>query len=151
MIVHEHSAEAAVDPAVVWDRWTQVEHWPVDDPQVERATLNGPIAVGAVGQVKLAGGPRATFRFAQVDRMGGRFAIECKLLLCTLRLEHELDRPDPDAPDVEGQDAPSQLCRITHRVVLTGPLARLWNRVIGAAMGRGLPTVVANVVAVAAI
>ena len=29
MIVHEHTLTARVDPSVVWDRWTQVEHWPI--------------------------------------------------------------------------------------------------------------------------
>ncbi|MDN5569790.1 MAG: hypothetical protein L0G22_00790 [Propionibacteriaceae bacterium] len=147
MIVHEHTVEAEVDPAVVWERWTQVEHWPVDDPDVQRAKLNGPVAQGAIGWVRPTNGPRIPFRIAQVDRVRGRFVVEAKLILCALRLEHEMDRVDADA---DGQvDVHDGHRRITHRVVLEGPLARLYDRLTGARQGRGLPTVMGNIIAIA--
>lgn len=147
MIVHEHTVEAEVDPAVVWERWTQVDHWPVDDPAVQSATLNGPIAQGAVGWVKLASGPRSSFRIAEVDRVRGRFTVESKLPLCTLRLEHEMERPDADpAAEVDAHDGRR---RVTHRVVLTGPLARVWNKLVGESLGRSLPVAMGNILAIA--
>ena len=144
MIVHEYSMTAAVDPQVVWDRWTRIDSWPVDTPNIVRARLNGPVAQGAVGWVKPRRGPRMAFSITDADRTAGHFEIEAKPFLGRLVVERTLER---DGLDGDGQ----QLWELTHRVTFSGPLARLWNRIIGRNLDATLPGVVSNVAAVAAL
>ncbi|MFV0451971.1 MAG: hypothetical protein ACK5LS_06970 [Propioniciclava sp.] len=144
MIVHEAVDTAALDPQIVWDRWTRIECWPVDSPNIARARLNGPVAQGALGWIKPTRGPRVSFRIADADRMAGHFAIEAKMFLGTLIIERELERAEVNA-------AGQQEWTLTHRVTFRGLLARVWNRVVGRDLSSTLPGVLANVMAVAAL
>lgn len=148
MGVHSHSVTAAVDPRVVWDRWTDVEHWPVDDPDCEKAQLNGPLAKGALGWTKPRGGRRVSFRIAEVDRRALRFALESKLPLGVLLFDHTLERPE--VTDPAGEDDPD-VWVLTHTVTITGPLAKVWDRLIGRRIAQGLPVVMGNIVRAAAV
>lgn len=156
MGVHEHTLTAEVDPSVVWERWTNPELWATDDPGVTKAKLNGPLAKGALGWVQPTKGPRTAFRIVEVNRQKLRFATERKLLLATLRLEHEMTRPPADA-DASGDEAESDAVvdpnawQITHRITISGPLTPLWERLVGRGMRADLPFVIANVAAVAAV
>lgn len=144
MIVHEYSMSAAVDPQVVWDRWTRIDSWPVDSPSIVRAQLNGPIAQGAVGWVKPRRGPRFSFHIVDADRMAGHFLIEAKPFLGAIDIERRLERAEVDE---EGR----QCWTLTHKVTFRGLLARFWNKTVGRALPRTLPGVVENVAAIAAI
>lgn len=93
VIVHEYALTAAVDPQVVWDRWTRIDAWPVDSPNVVRAQLNGPVAVGAVGWVKPRRGPKVSFRIVDANRMAGHFELLTRLLLGTMDVEREMSVP----------------------------------------------------------
>lgn len=153
MGVHSHTVEAEVDPSIVWERWTNVDLWPADDPSLEKAQLNGPRAKGALGWVKPKGGRQITFRIAEIDRKKLRFRTESKLLLATMCLEHAMDRPMDDEPDALQPRLPADpnAWVITHRVVIRGPFAALWDRLVGRAIADGLPTVVGNIVAASAV
>lgn len=142
MIVHEHTLTARVDPNVVWDRWTQVEHWPVDDPFIVRAKLNGPIAKGAIGWIKAAKGPRTSFRFDETDRMAGRFVVRAALFLGTITKEHEMTRVDDSDP---------HQWRMTVRVTIAGLLARPWRRYLGKDLAQALPVALQRVVGAASL
>lgn len=144
MIVHEYSTAAAVDPQAVWDRWTRIDAWPVDSPNIIRARLNGPVAQGAVGWVKPRRGPRFSFRIVEADRMAGHFFIEAKPFLGTIAVDRLLARADVD-------DEGRQLWTLTHRVIFRGPMGRFWNKTIGRTLPDTLPGVVENVAAIAAI
>ena len=58
MGVHSHSVTAAVDPAVVWERWTEVENWPVDDPDIVKVSIRsrGSHSIVPLGATDRAGG-----------------------------------------------------------------------------------------------
>lgn len=143
MGVHAHSVTGKLDPAIVWERWTDPGHWSNDDPRIARAALNGPVAKGAGGIVRPKKGLPWAFHIAEEDRQQMRFTIESKLPLAVLALEYELTRPDESAdPDIR---------ELTHRVTITGPLARLWDRLFGRTIARGLPTVLDNIVAAASV
>ncbi|MFV0407419.1 MAG: hypothetical protein ACK5LN_11485 [Propioniciclava sp.] len=133
---------AVVDPQVVWERWTNIEKWPADTPTIVRAQLNGPVAQGAVGWMKPRRGPRASFRIVEVNRMAGHFEIEAKLLLGRITIERFLNR---------SESGPDGAWMLTHRVVFSGPMARIWNRVIGRNLTRIVPEVLARIAAIAAI
>lgn len=151
MGVHSHTVVADVDPTAVWDRWTNVEEWPVDDPGLGKARLNGPLAKGALGWVRRAGERRKhTFRIVEIDRMKLRFVVESKVLLATVRYVRTMERPHPAAESSGSDVLPDpDAWALTHRIIIKGPLARLWDRLVGRRLADELPTVVDNVVAAA--
>lgn len=144
MIAYEHSLTAAVDHARVWDRWTLVENWPVDNPDIVRAKLNGPIAQGAGGWVKMRRVPRSSFQLTQVDRMGGRFHLTVRILLGTITIAHELNRADEDADGVRPWV-------LTNRLTFAGPLAPFWGRLVGPSLSASMERALAKVAGAAAL
>ena len=40
---------------------------------------------------------------------------------------------------------------LTHTLTITGPFARLWDRIVGRSFLKGLPTVLTNIVRAAAV
>ena len=152
MGVHSHSVTAAVDPAVVWERWTEVENWPVDDPDIVKAKLNGPLAKGALGMIQPRGGFRTPFTIVEVDRRKLRFTLETKLPLAVMRFEHALDRPADDPHEHEPlAEMDPDAWVLTHTLTITGPFAKLWDRIVGRSFLKGLPTVLTNIVRAAAV
>ncbi|MDO5535127.1 MAG: hypothetical protein Q4F65_10805 [Propionibacteriaceae bacterium] len=150
MGVHSHSITAAVDPSVVWARWTDVENWPLDDPDISKAQLNGPVAKGAIGFIVPRGGFRTPFKLVEVDRQNLRFSLETKLPLAVSLFEHTLTRPvdDPDLHESDAELDPDAWV-LTHTLTISGPLSRLWDRIVGRSFTRGLPTVLNNIVTAA--
>lgn len=152
MAVHAHSMTAAVDPKIVWERWTDVEHWPADNPSYEKARLNGPLAKGALGWVKSKKRRKWSFRIVEVDRQAMRFVIDTRRPLATVTVRHELGRPEVAVqPDVTGSpvEVDEDARVLTHTVTVTGPLAALWDRATGRGLAAAQPAVLANIVAAA--
>lgn len=123
MGVHAQSATATVDPSIVWERWTEPEYWPQDDPSILRAKRNGPLAKGAVGVLRWKKGGRSTYRIVEVDRSALRFVTETKLPLATVTYERELARPEV-VSDAEGSDGMSSSSCV--RGCGPGPLSRMF-------------------------
>jgi len=128
-----HSQLTTATAAQLWARWTDAASWQVDDPGVEWAQIDGPLAVGTAGVVKDHGMPAQKIEFTRVEHERAMdFVI--KLPLATLTITHDME------PTGEGM-------RTTHGVVLDGPLHRLYAALVGASLARGLPVVVRNVTA----
>lgn len=156
MSVRSHSVTASVDPAVVWDHFTNAEHWALDNPYVAKAQLNGPVAKGAGGIVSPVGGRRQGFRVVDVEQ-NRRFTIRFALLLAYLTVEFTLTRPDhaanePDADgDAEDAAADSDTWVLTQSLSFRGPGARLWNRLRGRAIADSFPVALKAIADAAAV
>ena len=122
----EHSVHAPVTPERVWALWTDVAGWPDWNPGVARAELDGPVAEGATGTVRAAGGPASKLRVVEIEP-DRRFVTEASERLMRLRFEFEL-------ADTDG----GQL-RITHRVRMTGLATPLMRRTVGPRLERSIP------------
>ena len=152
MGVHAQSVTATVDPSIVWERWTEPEYWPQDDPSILRAKRNGPLAKGAVGVLRWKKGGRSTYRIVEVDRSALRFVTEIKLPLATATCARELTRPEVEGSDAEGAvDVDPDARVLTHRITIKGPLAKVWDRFIGRPMAAELPKVLDNIIAAASV
>ena len=57
----EHTVVTPVEAGRVWALLADVESWHLWDPEVRWARLDAPLAVGATGTLKPAGGPKARF------------------------------------------------------------------------------------------
>ena len=122
----EHSVQAPVSRERVWALWTDISGWPEWNPGVVRAELDGPMAEGATGSVRGAGGPASKLTVVEIDPER-RLVTEASERLMRLRFEYEL----ADAED--GQ------LRITHRVRMSGPATPLMRRTVGPRLERSIP------------
>ena len=154
MSERSHSVTAAVDHRVVWEHWTNTDHWPADNPLVAKAQINGPLAKGAVGIVYPVGGRRQGFRIIEADQQNHRFTIRFALLLAYLTVEFSLERPEPADADAEASDAETASPHdwvLTHKLIIKGPAAPLWDRLRGRAIAESFPGALAAIVDAAAV
>jgi Polyketide cyclase / dehydrase and lipid transport len=127
----EASTQTNASSAAVFSLYANVSGWPTWDPDVKAASVNGDFVSGAKGVIAPNGGPKSEIIFTEVVE-GKKFAAQCKLPLCTMRFEHELN------------DAKGKGTQATHRVIFQGPLAPLFGRLIGSGMRKTLPHALAG-------
>lgn len=111
--------------ASVYALYADVPNWTDWDPDVKSASINGAFANGSTGVIVPNGGPKSNLVFSNVVP-NRSFHVECKLPLCSMRFEHELQ-------------AQGRATQATHRVVFEGLLAPLFGRLIGSGMRKTLP------------
>jgi uncharacterized protein YndB with AHSA1/START domain len=129
----EHSVEAPVSRERIWALWTDVPGWPDWNPGVARAELDGPVAAGATGTVRGAGGPASKLTVLELEPKR-RLVTEASERLMRLRFEYEL------------ADADDGRLRVTHRVRMTGLATPLMRRTVGPRLERSIPAAVAALV-----
>jgi hypothetical protein len=127
----EASTEIKAPSSVVFALYSNVAGWPSWDPDVKNASLDGAFVSGAKGVIVPHGGPKSEIVFTEVVN-GKKFVAQCKLPLCVMRFEHELD-------EVKGSGT-----RATHRVQFQGLLAPVFGRLIGSGMRKTLPNALAG-------
>jgi uncharacterized protein YndB with AHSA1/START domain len=127
----EASTQINAPSAAVFSLYANVAGWPNWDPDVKTATLDRSFVSGARGVIVPHGGPKSEIIFVEVVK-NKKFIAQCKLPLCIMRFEHELD-------EVKGSSTTA-----THRVVFQGLLAPLFGRLIGSGMRKTLPNALAG-------
>ena len=124
---HEMHVDAA--PSAVFSRYRDVSNWPAWDPETLAADLPG-LEVGATGWLKPRQGPRAKVAIVEVTE-GRSFTVEGRLPLCRMHFGHELR-----------ETATGTL--VTHSVGFSGPLAFVFQRLVGRELDRTLPLTLAG-------
>ncbi|NUR27215.1 MAG: hypothetical protein HOV83_15440 [Catenulispora sp.] len=111
-------------PAAFFARWADMATWPEWNADTEWVRLDGEFAAGATGVLKPKGGPKTKF---VVEKLDEREFTDVSLLLgARLTFRHLVE--------VEADGATSVAVSVT----LAGPLARVWNLVLGKGIGRTL-------------
>jgi hypothetical protein len=113
-------------PVAVWEKaYVDVDAWPLWNPELKRATLDGPLTQGAEAKIAFRTGLR--LRFLVVEFEDGRlFTDEARLPGARMGHRHLVE------PTATGS-------RLTNTIYIDGPLAGLWRRVLGPAAVRSLP------------
>ena len=108
-------------PAAFFARWADMDTWPQWNLDMDWVRLDGPFRTGATGTLKPKGGPKVPFvvRSLVPDH---EFVDDSKLLGATLTFAHHVTA-QPDGGSL-----------VEVAVSMTGPLARVWTRI----MGKGL-------------
>ena len=109
---------SSAPPSAFFDRWADMATWPEWNLDTEWVRLDGPFTQGATGTLKPKGGPKVRFiveslvperEFVDVSRLAG----------ARLTFAHNVTRT------VDGG------CSVHVNVSMNGPLAWLWERVLG--------------------
>jgi hypothetical protein len=110
------SASSSASPTAFFARWADMATWPEWNTDTEWVRLDGAFVQGATGVLKPKGGPKVRFVVATLtDR---RFVDVSSLQGARLTFDHTVTVIDGGS-------------RVDVEVSLTGPLARLWNLVLG--------------------
>lgn len=123
-----HTVETSASPEAIWSIWTAVGRWPEWDVELESAQLDGSFQLGAIGQLTPKVGPPSHFVISQLDP-NKSYTFTTQLPLCKLKV-HRFFQPNRGVDDA---------LRFTHEVSFSGPLAFLFNALLGARFRRALP------------
>lgn len=126
--------EAGVEPAAVWSgAYADASDWPKWNDEIKRASLDGPLALGAEARIVFGTGLRLRFRVVECEE-GRLFTDEARLPGARMGHRHL----------VEPLDGGSHL---TNTIYIEGPMTWLWRRILGPAAARTLPDAQRAVVA----
>ena len=129
--------EAGVSPASVWQKaYADAAAWPKWNAEIERASLDGPLALGAKAKIVFGTGLRLRFGVVEFED-GHLFTDESRLPGARMGHRHLVE------PSESGS-------RLTNTIYIEGPLAPLWRRIMGPAAARTLPDAQRAVVELAA-
>ena len=119
---HTAAGDVAAPPDRIWALWADAEQWPRWHHNIENATLDGPLRVGATARIRFKHSLRPiTFRVTELEEHR-LFTDEGKIPGGMIRHVHRI------TPTGDGS------CRVEHVLSLTGPLAGMWGRLLGRRM-----------------
>lgn len=123
MFVWKHSEEVrtVASASEIWELWKQAPEWPRWDRELAWVRVNGDFVNGTTGILKPVAGPEMNFTLDKVI-INKSFINVAKLPLTKLVFGHEY------LPPVR----PGDIAKIKHTVTMTGLLAPVFGRVIGA-------------------
>ena len=111
-------------PSAFFGRWADMATWPEWNADTEWVRLDGPFSTGSRGVLKPKGGPKTTFVITELtDRV---FTDVSLLAGARLTFRHTI------APTADGGS------EVSVTVTLAGPLARLWNLILGKGIAASL-------------
>jgi hypothetical protein len=112
-------------PAALFACWADMATWPEWNLDTEWVRLDGPFATGSTGVLKPKGGPKVPYTLTSVvpDR---EFVDVSRLVGARLTFAHHVDTP------ADGQTS------LRVHVTLDGPLAFVWNRILGKGIAQSL-------------
>jgi len=114
-----------VEPAALFACWADMASWPEWNLDTEWVRLDGPFSTGSTGMLKPKGGPKVRFVLESVVP-GREFVDVSRLVGARLTFAHHVETLS---------DGRTSL-RVS--VTLDGPLARLWNRILGKGIAQSL-------------
>jgi Polyketide cyclase / dehydrase and lipid transport len=111
------SVTSSAPPAAFFDRWADMATWPEWNLDTEWVRLDGPFTQGATGTLKPKGGPKVRFVVESLvqDR---EFVDVSRLMGARLVFAHHVT-------------GTAGGCTVHVQVSMSGPLAWLWNRILG--------------------
>ena len=115
---------SSAPPSAYFARWIDHSSWSEWSPDTEWVVVDGPVQAGARGTIKPQGAPKARFEITRLVQ-DASYDDTTRFLGATMLFAH-------DATPLDGGT------ELTVRVTMTGPLAGLWSRILGADFGAGV-------------
>jgi Polyketide cyclase / dehydrase and lipid transport len=118
--------EAGVTPASIWEKaYADADAWPKWNAEIERASLDGPLALGATAKIVFGTGLRLRFGVVEFED-GHLFTDESRLPGARMGHRHLIE------PTESGGS------RLTNTIYIEGPLTPVWRRIMGPTAARAL-------------
>lgn len=114
-IARAHVA-ATTPPSAIFERWADVATWPQWNADTEWVRLDGDFTQGGTGVLKPKGGPKVKFVIEKLTDT--EFVDVSRLVGARLTFSHVV------TPSADG-------CLVDIAITMSGPLAWLWNRILG--------------------
>ena len=133
MWTYQHHHDIAASASAVWPLYCDVANWPRWDEGMERVDLDGAFTVNSAGVMHVKGFGPVPFVLSAVETQR-RFDTDSPMDGFTLRFEHLVE------PINDGHH-----CRITHRVIITGPAADQVGPVMGPKVTADIPHSMARI------
>lgn len=119
--------EAEVSPIAVWERaYTNADAWPNWNAEIKRASLDGPLLLGAKAKIVFGTGLRLRFQVVEFEQ-GRLFTDESRMPGARMGHRHLIEPTDSGGS------------RLTNTIYIEGALAPVWRRIMGPAAARTLP------------
>ena len=109
---------SSAPPAAFFARWADMATWPEWNLDTEWVRLDGPFTQGATGTLKPRGGPKVRFVVESLVQ-DKEFVDVSRLVGARLIFAHQVTETAGGG------------CTVCVQVSLGGPLAWLWNRILG--------------------
>ncbi len=118
--------EAEASPTAVWqEAYEDAEAWPKWNAEIRRASLDGPLVLGAKAKIVFNTGLRLRFEVVEFEQ-GRLFTDESRLPGARMGHRHLIE------PTAGGS-------KLTNTIYIEGPLSPIWRRILGPAAARTLP------------
>jgi Polyketide cyclase / dehydrase and lipid transport len=119
--------EAEVSPAAVWEKaYADADAWPQWNAEIKRASLDGPLALGAKAKIVFGTGLRLRFHVVEFED-GRLFTDESRMPGARMGHRHLVEQTESGGS------------RLTNTIYIEGALSPLWRRIMGPAAARTLP------------
>jgi Polyketide cyclase / dehydrase and lipid transport len=125
----EHSVDTTARQDALWRLLADADGWPLWNPGLSSAHLDGPLQRGTTGRTTQSSGHKGHFTVTEL-RVGAYFVNEAKVPGAVLRFQHRIEEVD---------EARS---RVTLGATIDGPMAPVWGLLIGREIAGYLPTAV---------
>ncbi|MFZ1063327.1 MAG: SRPBCC family protein [Acidimicrobiales bacterium] len=134
-IIATAAAQSIAPPSAFFERWRDVATWPEWNHDTEWVRLDGPFVEHATGVLKPKGGPKVRF---VIERLvdGEEFVDVSMMPGAKLRFEHRVRAMETG-------------CALEVTISISGPLARIWRRVLGSGFVKNAQPDLDRLVAVA--
>lgn len=126
-----HTDSTTAPGAAIWAIWTDVPNWKVWDSGLKDAEITGDFVVGATGKLIPQKGPVSAFKITAIVP-DSSYTLETKIPLGRLIVKRTLTVKNGKT-------------FFTHDVRFTGPLKRLFGRLLGKSFRAMLPGVLTTI------
>ena len=121
------TVDAEVSPAAVWERaYADAGTWPAWNAEIKRASLDGPLRLGAIARIVFRTGLRLRFRVVEHEEQR-LFTDEARLPGARMGHRHLVE------------PAAGRGCRLTNTIYIEGAMCPVWRGIMGPAAARSLP------------
>ena len=134
MWAHETSAETTAVPAAVWRLWADVDSWPTWNGDIERISIDGPFAPGALITMTPFDGEAIELRITEAVE-NELFVDEAAMGGAVIRTFHRIEAAG------EGKS------RIVYRMEISGPDAQEVGPSLGPQITADFPDTIAALIA----
>ncbi|MBP7807169.1 SRPBCC family protein [Candidatus Saccharibacteria bacterium] len=118
-------------PEAIWRRWTNVTGWPEEDTNLVSAELQDDFAIGGKIIMKPKGAPKSSVKIVEMTP-NVSFSTEGTIPLGKLIITHNVE-------------ATSGRTSFTHTITVTGPLRKLFVRMVVQKLANNLPVKMKNI------